>query len=40
MRTEYLENLGAYERDSRSTIEVLGGKVAYLIGPPRKVRIS
>jgi hypothetical protein len=40
MRTEYLDNLGFHERKSRSTIELLGGKITYLVGPPRRVRVS
>jgi hypothetical protein len=40
MRTEYLDNLGSHERDSRSTIEALGGKVTYLPGPSPKLRVT
>jgi hypothetical protein len=40
MRTEYLDNLGSHEHDSRSTIEALGGKVTYVSGPPLKVRVT
>jgi hypothetical protein len=35
-----LKNLGAHERGSLSTIEALGGKVTYLVGPPPRVSIS